>query len=251
MKPIVAPYSSSLMNTLIPLLIGLCMAAGFKDPVQWSASPRADSSFRKYGLKTISTIKAYDSLRSLDPDQELVNLSRFIPDIRLDIRYATRNNIMKRPVYRTSAAFMRLPAARALKAIQEELHLKGLGLKIYDGYRPYAVTVKFYEKFHDSVFVASPYTGSRHNRGCAVDLTLVDLTSGRELRMPTSYDSFTKEAHTNFAVSDPVVLKNRKLLKSLMTIHGFLLYPDEWWHFDFDGWKKYPVTDISFEMLGR
>ena len=210
---------------------------------------RIVSSQNKYGLKTISSLADYLGLVSSDPNQAIVPLSTFIPGIRLDIRYATSNNIMHHPVYHTAAAFLRLPAAKALKDIQQQLKPMGYGLKIYDGYRPYFVTVDFYEAYHDSNFVASPYTGSRHNRGCAVDLTLIDLKTGEELEMPTAYDAFTKEASATWPAISEQARKHRKLLQDVMLQHGFIIYPSEWWHFDFAGWKAYPVMDIPFEEL--
>jgi len=202
----------------------------------------------KYGLKP-ATLADYHKQVASDPNQQIVPLDKFIPGIRLDIRYATSNNIMHRPVYNTAAAFLRLPAAKALKDIQQQLKPMGYGLKIYDGYRPYRVTVDFYEAYHDSNFVASPYTGSRHNRGCAVDLTLIDLRTGRELEMPTAYDAFTKEASATWPDVTEQARKNRKLLQDVLLQHGFVIYPSEWWHFDFAGWKAYPVMDIPFEEL--
>jgi CubicO group peptidase (beta-lactamase class C family)/D-alanyl-D-alanine dipeptidase len=203
----------------------------------------------KYGLKTISTLSVYRQQVAADPRQEIVALDKFIPGIRLDIRYATGNNIMHRPMYPVAAAFLRLPAAEALRAIQQELKPMGYGLKVYDGYRPYRVTVDFYEAYHDSNFVASPYTGSRHNRGCAVDLTLIDLKTGKELDMPTPYDDFTKRAAADYNDVSEVQRKNRRLLQDVMLKHGFLIFPSEWWHFDFEGYKAYPVMDLSFEDL--
>lgn len=208
----------------------------------------ADGSHR-YGLKTVSSLSDYHRQISSDPNQAIVPLDKFIPGIRLDIRYATSHNIMHRPVYQTAAAFLRLPAAKALKDIQQQLKPMGYGLKIYDGYRPYRVTVEFYEAYHDSNFVASPYTGSRHNRGCAVDLTLIDLKTGRELEMPTPYDAFTKKASATWPEISEQARKHRKLLQDVMLQHGFVIYPSEWWHFDFAGWKAYPVMDIPFEEL--
>lgn len=205
--------------------------------------------YKKYGLKTISDIDVYKRSVQKDPDQELVALNRFIPGISLDVRYATGNNLMKEPVYSTAAVFMRRPAAEALKKIQRELNKKGLGLKVYDGYRPYRATVAFYEAFRDSVFVASPYTGSRHNRGCAIDLTIINLKTGKELEMPTPFDTFSDRAHSAYPGLPAKQLKNRELLKQVMTSNGFMVYPAEWWHFDFTDWKKYPVTDIPFEYL--
>ncbi len=204
----------------------------------------------RYGLKTVATLAEYKSLCVRDPQQQIVYLPDVIPGIRLDIRYATANNLMRRPMYRTPAAFLRLPAAQALLAAEQDLKPLGYGLKIYDGYRPYRVTVAFYEAYHDTTFVASPYTGSRHNRGCAVDLTLVDLKTGKELLMPTPYDAFTKQASaawTNGISAEAIA--NRKVLQDVMLKHGFVIYPAEWWHFDFAGWQHYPVTDITFEDL--
>jgi D-alanyl-D-alanine dipeptidase len=202
-----------------------------------------------YRLKTIASMAEYRELVRKDSSQQIVSLSEYIPGIRLDIRYATSDNLMHRPVYTLAAAWLRLPAAVALKAVEDELRPLGYGLTIYDGYRPYRVTVLFYETYHDSNFVASPYSGSRHNRGCAVDLTLIDLRTGQELTMPTGYDSFTGAAAANYADAAPAALQNRKLLQELMLKHGFLIYPSEWWHFDFAGWKSYPVMDIPFEEL--
>jgi D-alanyl-D-alanine dipeptidase len=206
--------------------------------------------YAKYRLKTVNTLEEYRNLIARDPQQEIVNLKDFIPGITLDIRYATANNLMHRPMYRTPAAFLRLPAAQALLAIQQQLRPMGYGLKVYDGYRPYSVTVAFYEAYHDTTFVASPYTGSRHNRGCAVDLTLINLKTGKELSMPTPYDAFTKQASATWTEGlSEQALRNRKLLQDVMLQHGFVIYPSEWWHFDFAGWQNYPVTDISFEHL--
>ena len=124
-----------------------------------------------------------------------------------------------------------------------------MGLKIFDAYRPYRVTIIFYEKVKDTVFVASPYRGSRHNRGAAVDLTLINLRSGRELKMPTAFDDFTKKAHANYSKLPRSVIRNRELLKSVMLKNGFEVYADEWWHYDYKGWRDHPVLDLSFEEL--
>ncbi len=211
--------------------------------------PKSDDLYKKYGLKTISTIAEYKELIAKDPNQALVRLDKFIPNIKLDIRYATSNNLTERPLYNIPTAFMRKPAAESLKKIQQQLNKMGLGLKIYDGYRPYSVTVQFYETFRDTVFVASPYTGSRHNRGCAVDLTIINLKTGKELTMPTPYDAFDKKAHTDYVGLPAEAHKNRELLKKVMTSNGFVIYPDEWWHYDFNGWQNYPVINIPFESL--
>ena len=131
------------------------------------------------------------------------------------------------------------------------MNAKGLGIKIFDAYRPYKATVKFYEVYHDTTYVASPYRGSRHNRGCALDLTVVDLKTGEELKMPTEFDSFKKEAWPTSVVKDPDIRANRQLLIDAMEKHGFKVNASEWWHYDFIGWKNYEVLDIDFEELEK
>jgi D-alanyl-D-alanine dipeptidase len=178
-----------------------------------------------------------------------VDLETFIPGILLDIRYATTNNFTGEQIYNQPKAFARKPVAAALKNAQEEFNKQGIGIKVFDAYRPYAATVKFYEVYHDTTYVASPYRGSRHNRGCAIDMTIVDLKTGKELEMSTEYDSFRKEAWPTTPVKDPVIKKNRDLIIRVMEKHGFKVNASEWWHFDFVGWQKFEVMDIAFEEL--
>ncbi len=167
----------------------------------------------------------------------------------LDIRYATTNNFTGERIYTLARAYARKPVAEALKKVQEELKPQGLGIKVFDAYRPYKATVKFYEVYHDTTYVASPYKGSRHNRGCALDITVIDLKTGEELKMPTGYDSFKKEAWPSTPVKDPEIRKNRTLLINVMKKYGFKVNGSEWWHYDFIGWSKYEVLDIDFETL--
>lgn len=202
----------------------------------------------KYGLKA-TTYEEYKKTVKADPSKELTDLEKAIPDIKLDIRYATTNNFTGEQIYTLAKAYARRPVAESLKKIQADLKPLGLGLKIFDAYRPYKATVKFYEVYRDTTYVASPYRGSRHNRGCAVDLTLIDLKTGEELKMPTGYDSFSKAAWPSTPVQDPLVRKNRTMLINAMQKHGFRVNSSEWWHFDFIGWKKYEVLDIDFEEL--
>jgi len=184
-----------------------------------------------------------------NPDKVLIDLEKYIPDLVLDIRYASTNNFTGERIYNLPKAYARKPVAEALRRIQEDLKAKGLGLKIFDAYRPYRATVKFYEVYRDTTYVASPYRGSRHNRGCAVDLTLIDLKTGEELAMPTGYDVFTKDAWPSARVKDPKVRRNRELLITAMEKHGFRVYSSEWWHFDFNGWENFEVLDIDFSSL--
>jgi D-alanyl-D-alanine dipeptidase len=202
----------------------------------------------KYGLTPTTFTKYQESIKT-NPLKELVNLEKLIPNIVLDIRYATTNNFTKEKIYNLAKAYARKPVAEAVKKAQAELNKQGLGIKIFDGYRPYSATVKFYEVYRDTNFVASPYRGSRHNRGCAVDITLIDLKTKHELKMPTPYDTFVKEARPTYPIKDAEAKKNRDLLIAVMSKYGFKVNASEWWHFDFIGYKKYEVLDIDFEEL--
>jgi len=194
-------------------------------------------------------LKTYREKIIGSPDLKLVEIKKFIPDIVLDIRYATTNNFMHRQMYKEAKAFARLPVAKALKAVEAELKKNGLGLKIYDAYRPYSVTVDFYERVHDTNFVADPRKGSRHNRGCAIDLTIIDLKTGKELDMPTGYDSFSKKAAANYPDLPKNEIDNRELLKSIMEAHGFKINRSEWWHYDYNGWANFALLDIPFAEI--
>lgn len=202
----------------------------------------------KYGLKA-TTFKDYLLTVKANSNKELIDLEKFIPSVVLDIRYATTDNFTHEKIYNLAKAYARKPVADALKKAQAEFNLQGLGIKIFDAYRPYKATVKFYEVYHDTTYVASPYRGSRHNRGCAIDMTLIDLKTGKELQMPTGYDSFQKAAWPSTPVKDPLIKKNRDLIINVMQKYGFKVNSSEWWHFDFIGWKGYEVLDIDFEEL--
>lgn len=203
-----------------------------------------------YGLKP-TQLPHYELAVEKDASKELIDLAKFIPGIVLDIRYATENNFTKEKIYALSKAYARRPVGEALRNAQTEFTKQGVGIKIFDAYRPYSATVKFYEVYKDTTYVASPYRGSRHNRGCAIDMTLVDLKTGNELKMPTEFDSFKKEAWPSTPVTDLLVKKNRDLIISIMSKHGFKVNSSEWWHFDFVGWQKFDVLDIDFEDLEK
>lgn len=204
----------------------------------------------KYGLKAVSYDGYQTSIKS-NPENELVNLEGTVPGLLLDIRYATTNNFTGQKVYNLARAYARKPVAEALKKAQDEFNALGVSVKMFDAYRPYKATVKFYEEYHDTTYVASPYAGSRHNRGCALDMTLFDLKTKQELKMPTAYDSFQKEAWPTTPVADEAVRKNRELLIRVMEKHGFKVNASEWWHFDFTGWQRFDVMDIDFEQLEK
>jgi zinc D-Ala-D-Ala dipeptidase len=203
----------------------------------------------KYDLPVISSVQSYKELVTNDSNNVLVDIKKYIPSLKLDIRYAGNNNFLKKPVYNYARAFLRLPAAKSLQKVQKELNKIGLGLKIFDAYRPYSATLKFYDMVKDTQYVAAPWTGSRHNRGCAVDLTLISLKTGRELDIPTEFDSFREQAHSDYSDLPPAKIKNRDLLIDVMTKYGFENLPTEWWHYDFKDWGKFDLMDLSFEEL--
>jgi D-alanyl-D-alanine dipeptidase len=201
----------------------------------------------KYGVNPVTLSQYEESIKS-NPEKELVDLEKFIPGIVLEIRYATTNNFTKEKVYNLAKAYARRPVAEALKKAQADFKKLGYGIKIYDAYRPYSATVKFYELMKgDTTNVANPYKGSRHNRGCALDMTLVDLKTGKDLRMPTDHDAMQKESWPTAPMSDPEIRRNRETLISVMEKNGFKVYVTEWWHFDFVGWERFEVMGIDFE----
>lgn len=160
--------------------------------------------------------------------------------IRLDIRYATTNNFTHQKVYDAARCVLREGTARKLDDVQQDLERMGLGLKVFDCYRPLEVQRKFWAILPDERYVADPSKGSRHNRGAAVDLTLV-TAGGQELQMPTAFDDFSEKAHRDYQTLPPAAIRNRALLERVMKKHGFIPLPTEWWHFDDADWRKYPI----------
>lgn len=215
----------------------------------WASASGQDIPVNEYGLRVVNTAELYRHTVAADSNKKLVNLEEYIPGIKLDIKYATTENVTKHLLYDTAMIFLRLPAAKALKSVQEELKKHGLELLIHDTYRPYAVTKKIWEFVLDENYAASPKTGSRHNRGCAVDLTVIDSKTGKELEMPTEYDDFTEKAHHDYMNFPQNVIINRALLKNIMERFGFIALGTEWWHYDFEGYKNYEIMDISFRDL--
>lgn len=188
-----------------------------------------------------------------DSTKKMAELKKFIPDIVYDLRYGGINNFMHRRMYpkNTTKIFLRLPAALALQNVQKELNENGFGLKIFDAYRPYSVTVKFWELVHDERYVANPSKGSGHNRGIAVDLTIINLKTGQELNMGTGFDNFTDTAHQTFTNLPEEILQNRGLLKSTMEKYGFKALDTEWWHFFLSNAGRFEILDIDFKKLKK
>lgn len=179
---------------------------------------------------------------------QLVDIRSINAGIRLDLRYATANNFMHRPLYQESRCLLRAIAAKQLAQVQADLEAIGLGLKVYDCYRPLSVQKQMWKLLPDDRYVANPAYGSRHNRGSAVDLTLVDR-AGRELTMPTDFDDFTERAATNYDGASVQAKQNRQQLKEAMTKHGFIPLQTEWWHFDSASWAQFPVLDVPLEAV--
>ncbi len=187
------------------------------------------------------------------PYLEMVELKSRVPSIIYDLRYAGECNFMQRPMYPagTNTTFLRQPVADALQKVQEVLKKEGLGLKIFDAYRPYSISKLFWDLVKDERYVANPARGSNHNRGTAIDLTLVDLRSGNELDMGTGFDNFSDTAHHDFEYLPLPVLYNREKLKTIMSEFGFAPLTSEWWHYTYQSDLQFDVLDISFEKLSR
>lgn len=177
------------------------------------------------------------------PQAVLTDVAAAVPGVRLDIRYATADNFTKAVVYPAARCLLRPEAAAALGKVQADLAARGLGLKLWDCYRPLSVQRRFWELVPDPRYVADPRKGSRHNRGAAVDATLVDA-AGRELELPTGYDDFSEAAHRASTAGSPAARANAKALEEAMAKHGFKGLATEWWHFDYAGWEKFPLLDV-------
>jgi D-alanyl-D-alanine dipeptidase len=182
---------------------------------------------------------------------DLVELIKLDPTIKLDIRYATKNNFLSKAVYKQARAFLQRPAAEALVRANQSLRRQGYGLVVFDGYRPWSVTKVFWDATPEDkkIFVADPSKGSRHNRGCAVDLSLFDLKTGAEVKMPSEYDEMTERAHINYECAMPEPKRLRELLRASMAAEGFAVYEPEWWHYDYKDWKEYPIMNIRFSEI--
>jgi D-alanyl-D-alanine dipeptidase len=180
-------------------------------------------------------------------DDELVNVKHLIPDIVLDLRYNTVDNFCAQKLYTTDECLLSHGAVRRLQVIQDSLRARGLGLKVYDAYRPRSVQYLMFEIVPNPIYVADPASGSVHNRGGAVDVSLVDAATGVELNMPTEFDDFSNMAHHGWTVGlTAEQVANRELLLDMMTrVGGFDLYSAEWWHYTMPGASGYPLLDFQ------
>jgi D-alanyl-D-alanine dipeptidase len=183
--------------------------------------------------------------------REFVSIARAVPGIRLDIRYASANNFAGFAMYERAEAYCRPVVATALARAQAELERWGYGLIIFDAYRPWSVTKFFWDIVPPAsrAFVADPAVGSRHNRGCAIDLSLCGLASANEIEMPSRYDEPTARSQADYWGGTSRQRWHRDLLRAAMEGQGFIVHPDEWWHFDFHSWPDFDVEDVSFAAL--
>jgi len=213
-------------------------------------------SLRRFAIASLFLILSIQAAAQDGPLKEegkreahLIELIDLDPTIKLDIRYATENNFVGKKVYPEARDFLQRPAARAVAKAHKALRKRGLGLMIFDGYRPWSITKLFWEVTPEEkrIFVANPAKGSKHNRGCAVDLSIFDLKTGKPIEMPSEYDEFTERASPNYAGGTAEQRANRDMLRKVMEDVGFMVNPNEWWHFDYKDWEKYAIYDISFD----
>jgi len=186
-------------------------------------------------------------------EADLIELTKLDKSIKLDIRYATANNFVGRAVYPEARAFLQRPAADGLVRVHKLLKKKGLGLVIYDGYRPWTITRLFWDvvTLDQRKYVADPAKGSKHNRGCAVDLGIYDLKTGKAIPMPSGFDEFTDRASPDYKGGTNEERSNRDMLRRMMEAEGFTVNPNEWWHFDYKDWEQYAIYDIAFTEIGK
>lgn len=184
-------------------------------------------------------------------ENELIEIVKLDPTIKLDIRYATKNNFLGRCVYKVAKAYLQNPVAQDLVKANKELKPHGYGFLIFDGYRPWSVTKLFWDEIHPSKrqFVADPKVGSIHNRGCAIDLTLYDLKTGKEIKMPSQFDEFNKKAYPTYKSGTKEEIKNRDFLINIMKKYNFTVHSQEWWHYNHKDCNKYQILDLSFEEI--
>lgn len=188
----------------------------------------------------------------MNKTHDLVDVEVIIPTIKTDIKYATTDNFMKLAVYPSKKAYLRAEVADKLFLAQNEFLEIGYCLKVWDAYRPLSVQRVLWDITTDKKFVADPAKGSNHNRGAAVDVTLIDLKTNEELEMPTPFDEFSRKAYSNCTIDDgvsPTAIKNRDLLNNIMLKYGFEQLPHEWWHFNYCTCSNYEVMDLNFDEI--
>lgn len=239
------------MQRLLPSIVAVALAA-------CSANPPAPAVFRVEPVRPVAQL--LPEAMAVTPPKEsgefrpsdLIEPTALEPSIRLDIRYATTRNFLGTPLYSQARAFLQRPAAEALVRVQRALAADGYGLLVHDAYRPWYVTKMFWDATPEDKhrFVADPAQGSRHNRGCAVDLTLYDLRTGHAVEMPSLYDEMSERAYPDYTGGNADSRRLRDLLRLRMEAEGFSVYELEWWHYDYRDWKSYAIQNVRFEQIG-
>lgn len=241
----------------LALLLSVPLAAQTAPAASAQNQVDTATSFRITPLRPVAELRA-EALKASPPKEtgdflptDLVELTKLDPTIKLEIRYATTNNFMGMPMYSQARAFLQRPAAEAVARANKKLHKLGFGLLIHDGYRPWYVTKMFWDATPDDkkIFVANPAEGSKHNRGCAVDLSMYDLKTGKAVSMPSGYDEMSPRAFSDYAGGTPEQNKHRAILKKAMEEEGFTQLPKEWWHFDYKDWKRYRISNVDFQDI--
>ena len=220
--------------------------------VIYSCAPKPNAIPKnEYGLQVVEKKGTYKQIVRMDSAHRMVALNQMLNPVTTAFFYATPDNFTRQVLYKKPEAYLRLEAATALKKVQDSLHSIGYDIKIFDAYRPYSVTRKMWEIIPDDRYAANPANGSGHNRGVAIDLTLIDRTTGTELQMPSPYDSFSDTSHHDFMQLPKEILQNRALLKTVMEQYGFVALDTEWWHYSLPQPKRYELLDLSFKKMRK
>lgn len=202
-----------------------------------------------WAQKPLQTIATKASYATLPNNKKLVLLRDSIPDLKLDLVYATTNNFTHTKLYDNPKVLTTPPMASALRKAADRLRKQDIGLLIFDAYRPYAVSKKMWQIVHDSRYVANPVYGSDHNRGTAIDLSLYNIKTGQALEMPTEFDNFSTKAHLSYQPSSAHILTNRNLLQKTMKEVGLRPLETEWWHFYLPNSRDFEVLDLDFDTF--
>jgi zinc D-Ala-D-Ala dipeptidase len=241
-KPWVRQRVKLLVLALSTILLLVCCENSLRSATLSPAAQQTQPEFQPNSLLTQRSTYTNNS--------QLVDIQTINPRIRLDMRYATSNNFLRRKLYPQARCLLRKELAQQLSQVQINLERQGLGLKVYDCYRPLSVQKQMWQVMPDDRFVANPANGSRHNRASAVDVTLVDR-KGKELEMPTQFDDFTDKAFSDSENVSRSAKKNRQKLRKAMEAHGFIQLATEWWHFDAKNWQKFPLLDVPLDSIAK
>lgn len=203
----------------------------------------------KTGETIVSDTALYIEQLAASPNNQMVNVEDFVYGIKCDVRFATKDNPMKEEVYSSNTVFVRKPVALSLEIVQENLSKRGLGLKIFDAYRPYSASQALKDQFTNTVYKQLMTDAEKHSRGASVDVSLINLETGEEIQMPSGYFQNTEAAAISYQSLPKNVIENREILIEVMQQHGFRVSPEHWWHFDFMGWQGFSLLDLSIKEL--